>query len=173
MYAEDITNTSKKTSSSLLMEVTCHHMAQMSQKSEFNFQAGLVHGKTPSAQLGAQLVDGLKLEAGDGIRVGLESRLSHLATCAVGDVVLFEEANENFRVGKVQLHCEIEGVPITLVSTFDLQSHNSSCGHSLWKQRANANKYIGASRILHTVVYMQLPADVVVINLPFEYREFL
>ena len=88
-------------------------------------------------------------------------------------MVLFKEANENFRVGKVQLLCEFQGVPITLVSTFDVQSHNSSCGHSLWKQRANANKYIDASRILHTVVYMQLPADVVAINLPLEYRKFL
>ena len=73
----------------------------------------------------------------------------------------------------MQVHYEIQDEPIMLASTFDVLSHDPSCGHSLWKQRADATKYNETSRILDAVMYMQLPTELVVINLPLEYRENL
>ena len=48
-YAEQITNTSGKTAASLIMEVTCHNLGQLSNNSAvFSFTVGLVDGKPPS-----------------------------------------------------------------------------------------------------------------------------
>ncbi len=80
MYAAEITNISNKHRKSLLMEMTSHHLGQLSQPDAFKFDVGLVNGTKASAKTKQILTAELKLEphsaVAESIHCSTESRFS-------------------------------------------------------------------------------------------------
>ena len=171
-YATEMTNVSKHASKSLLMEVTCHHMGQLSQTGSLVFSTGLVDSRPPSKKVRKLLMDVLKLDAAHDIAYGIESRFCSVATCKRGDVVLFRDSHNNIGVAKVQLHCEIEFNPLSMVSKFVLHKQDVKCGFSVWKpSTADGAEFIETCDILDTVLYQQMPDGKIGVYTPWEYRK--
>ena len=105
------------------MEVTSHHLGQLDEPDAFAFDVGLVGGRAASKAIKKVLIDELELEhhveAANSIKVSAESRFSPLAACHKSDFVLYKDGQGDLKAGKVQLHCEVLGLPISLVSAFE------------------------------------------------------
>jgi len=170
-YAGEIANVSKKNSKSLLMEVTSHHLGQLSQHDAFAFEVGLVKGSKASKRTQQVLTAELELgpEAAASIKYSIESRFSPLATCHKGDVILYK-ADGGFRAGKVLIHCEVHGLPISMISNFNVHKFDAHCGHSIWTPAQDQNIFIETDQILDTVVYSELPDGKVSVLIPSEFR---
>ena len=172
-YATELTNISKKNSKSLLMEVTSHHLGQLDQHDAFNFEVGLVNGSTPSKKIKQILIAAFDLQPGDdtvqSIKYSVQSRFSPLATCRKGDLVLFKNDSE-VRVGRINLHCEIFGLPISMISEFDNRNFEPACGHSVWTPRPDSNSFIQTDAIIDTVVYSERTNGDVAVLIPWELR---
>ena len=134
MYATELTHISKQSSNSLLMDVTSHHLGQLSAPAAFAFSVGLVGGTRASPRIKQFLATQMDLDPnGDtaqSIKVSIESRFSPLATCHKSDFTLYRHDKGGFKAGKVQLHCEVHGLPTTMISTFDIHKIEADCGHS-------------------------------------------
>ena len=170
-YATDIANVSQKNSKSLLMEVTSHHLGQLSQHDAFAFEVGLVKGSKASKRTQQVLTAELELgpEAAASIKYSIESRFSPLATCHKGDVILYKD-DGGFRAGKVLIHCEVHGLPISMISNFNVHKFDAHCGHSIWTPAQDQNIFIETDQILDTVVYSELPDGKVSVLIPSEFR---
>ena len=156
------------------MEMISHHLGQLSQPDVFAFDVGLVKGTTASIKVKQILTNELQLEpngaAAQSIKCSTESRFSPLATCQKGDVVLYKDAMGGFKAGKVQLHCEVHGLPISMVSAYDVHKLESHCGHSVWTPATDQKIFIETAQILDTVVYSELSDGKVSVLLPVEFR---
>lgn len=170
--ATEITNTVNKNSKSLLMEVTSHHIGQLSRHDAFAFEVGLVGGSKASRRIQQLLTAELELdgEAAESIQCSRESRFNPLATCMSGDIVLFNDGMGGFKVAKVELHCEVHGVPITMVSVYDLHKLESDCGYSVWKCAPDQARFIATDKVLDTVVHSELSDGKLAVLLPLEFR---
>ena len=128
------------------MEVTSHHLGQLNQPDAFAFEVGLVGGSKASKKIKQILTAELGLEpngeAAQSIKCSTESRFSPLATCQKGDVVLYKDGMGGFKAGKVQLHCEVHGLPISMVSAYDVHKLESHCGHSVWTPATDQKIFI-------------------------------
>ena len=170
-YATQIQNISKQANESLLSEVLCHHLSQLKERESFSFKIGLVSGKPPAQRALAIIRQRLGLDEECNVLTSLESRFSPVATCKQGDVLLFKSDAGGFKAGKVLLHCEVDGAPISIVEEFDALGRNSRMGNSIWKTRGeDAFKCIDTEDILDVVVYSKLDGDRFNILLPLEYR---
>ena len=172
-YATELTNVSKKNSKSLLMEVTSHHFGQLSQLDAFDFHVGLVRGTKANKRIKQLLTAELDLEptAAESIKCSTESRFSPLATCHKGDVVLYKDGQGGFRAGKVQLHCAVLDVPITMVTVFDIHKLEPQCGHSVWTPVGPEQiSFVETDQIMDTVVYSDMPDGKVAVLLPLDLR---
>ena len=136
MYASELTHISKKQSKSLLMEMTSHHLGQLSQPEAFKFDVGLVRGTKASTRVKQICTAELKLEphgdAAQSIQCSTESKFSPLATCHKGDMVLYKDGQGGFRAGRIQLHFDIAGLPLSMVSAFNAHKLDPECGVSIW-----------------------------------------
>ena len=173
LYAGEIQNLSQGDSTSLLMEVTCHHFAQLDDETSFSFEVGLVNGSKASKRIQKILVEQLELdpdsEAAASIKCGLESRFNPLASCHKGDVVLYNDS-EGLKAGKVQLHFEVHGLPISMVNVFEPRGrdpHNNTS--SMWKP-TDINICIETNMILASAVYSLLPNGNALVLVPLELR---
>ena len=108
-------------------------------------------------------------EAVNSIKVSTTCRFSPLATCHKGDVMLFRDGLGGFKAGQIQLHCEVQGVPISLISPYVIHKLEADCGHSVWTPLDN-NSFVESDQILDTVVYSARPDGKVAILLPLEFR---
>ena len=70
----------------------------------------------------------------------------------------------------MQLHCEVHGLPTTMISTFDIHKLEADCGHSIWTHVDGNRCCIETEQILDTVVYSDRPDGKVAVLLPLEYR---
>ena len=135
-YADDALNTDiyEKT---VLKEVFCHHVAMLERTSTFDFTVGLLEHRPPPRRLLAFLEAHLALGPLDGrMFVSRESRFSALATCRRGDIiVLYNTAAGELAVGEVLEHLSIDGVPVSLVSMWDMLSVNSDQGVAFCRVR--------------------------------------
>ena len=87
------------------MEVTSHHLGQLSKPEAFKFDVGLVRGTKPSRRAKQILIAELKLEphgdAAESILCSTETRFSPLATCHQGDMVLYQDGQGSCRAGRI------------------------------------------------------------------------
>ena len=175
-YATELANISKKSSKSLLMEVTSHHLGQLSQPEAFKFDVGLVRGTKPSRRVKQILIAELKLEphgdAAESILCSTETRFSPLATCHQGDMVLYQDGQGSCRAGRIQLHFDIGGHPLSMVSVFNAHKlDTSSMGTlSIWTPAESGKNFIDTSQILDTVVYSEMSDAKVALLMPLELR---
>jgi len=138
-YATDLTQMAKKPTDALLKEVTSHHFGQLSDPNAFSFGVGLVGPKKPTKQLKTLLLAELDIDCDDkDVKWSVITRFSPLATCKKGDMVLFKAACGGRKAGRAQLHLEVEGVPVTLISVFNLVKHDAGCDYAVWSKTADA-----------------------------------
>ena len=170
-YATELTNPSKKNSKSLLMEVTSHHLGQLSNADAFAFDVGLVGASKARKNIKQILTAELDLEPADAstLMVSMESRFNALATCKKGDVILYKAGLNSFRAGVVDLHFSIHGSPITLISAYVLHKLESYSGYSTW-EFTDEQLCIETTDILETVVYSFLADGKLAVLLPLGYR---
>ena len=154
-YATDLTKTKGNNQSSLLKEVTSHHFGQLSNPGCFSFGVGLVDPKAPSKAMKRMLLSELSIDADiQDVKWSIESRFSKVATCMKGDVVLFKAAeNGDIMAGKVQLHCEVEGVFCTLLKVFTLVRTEAGSGYAVYMCTDEGARLIETECIVDTVVY--------------------
>ena len=171
-YATDLANISKKSSRSLLMEVTSHHFGQLSNSESFSFEVGLVGGGYASKKIKDILIAELQLdpsgEAAENIKCSKVSRFSPLAVCHKGDVVLYKDGN-HFRAGKVQLHCSVLAVHISMVSIMNVSKLKGECAYSEWKS-VDEHILIETNLILDSCVYSELQNGNIAVLIPLEFR---
>ena len=63
-----------------------------------------------------------------------------------------------FKVGKVKLHFELQGLAFSIISECAINKHDPHSGYSVWTP-LNQNICIEAAHILDTLVYSELPDD--------------
>ena len=75
-----------------------------------------------------------------------------------------------YRAGKVQLHCEVDGAALSLVTVFTLIKHVLDAGYAVWKVGDEGATPVPTDCILEPVVYTKWEDDVICTLLPMEYR---
>jgi hypothetical protein len=170
-YATELTNTSKDASGSLISEVVSHQLGMLDKPGAFDFGVGLVGGRPAPKSVRQMIISSIDIEDDScSIKVAKESRFSAIGSCMRNDVVLVRENDSSFRAGQVQLHCDVEGVALSLVKLFDLKIKDSAgTGFEIWQPRDGA-EWIETSDILDTLVYEALPDGSVGTILPVEFR---
>jgi len=171
-YATELTNTSRNPTASLLSEVMCHQLAMLDRPGAFAFDPGLVGGRKAPAKIKALIVKALHADedacAGFVVQVARESRFNCYGTCVLNDVVLFKES-ETFRAGRVEVHCDVEGIALSIVTPFSLVKHDAGKSYAVWQPSESA-EIIETDRILDTVVHTVLPSGKVGTILPADYK---
>ena len=168
-YATELTNTSSRTA--LLMEVTSHHLGQLSEPDSFRFSVGLVGARAPSKATKQSLARNLSIDCAEQhVLWSNESRFSPLATCKKGDMVLFRSGDGGTKAGSVQLHLEVEGVAVSLLSLLSLVRAEAGSGYSVWTRGGDDATLVETGCILETVLYSNLANNTVGIILPVEFR---
>ena len=81
--------------------------------------AGLVDGKSASKQLKMKLLARFRFDGEHEVRTAQVARHSPLAICARNDIALIKKESR-YRAGQVQLHCEVDGAALYLVTVFTL-----------------------------------------------------
>ena len=124
----------------------------------FAFDVGLVAGRAASKAIKQVLTAELELErhgeAANSIRFAVESRFSPLATCHKSDFVLYKDGQGGLKAGKVQLHCEVLGLPISLVSAFEAYKLEPNFAYSVWKPAQDDQKiFVETCQIVDTMVH--------------------
>ena len=172
-YATEYKNvrrdTNKQPGKQLLMEVTSHHLAQLLNPEAFEFDVGLVHGRKPSRRLRENLLRTFELDDDALISVSTEARFSDTGTCNRSDFVIFKE-DGRIKLGKVQLHCEIENVPISMLETYKLTRNVPRMGHSVWEPCGGEGMYMLTEELVDAVPYSMRPDGTVMILNPIDYR---
>ena len=126
-------------------------------------------GKSASKQAKRTLLASLCFDGEHEVRTAQVARHSPLATCARNDIVLIKEESR-YRAGQVQLHCEVDGAPSSLVTVFTLIEHVPDAGYAVWKVGDEGATTVPTGRILEAVVYAIWEDDVIRTLLPMEYR---
>jgi hypothetical protein len=168
-YAEAFKNVVEGSSKSLLKEVTSHNLGALRKPDTLCFKVGLVDGRPPSNRAKGVLQKALHLNDEQVITTSGESRFHALGTCIAKDVVLVVEGG-SFRAGQVQMHCEVDGEPWSLVSMFTLVEHVPASGYALWKTSDEGADPVQTSKIADTVVYSHWDANRVCTLLPLDFR---
>ena len=168
-YSTEITNQSKYDSRSLLMEVTCHSLAGITNPKVFDFEIGLIGGKPATKKVRAMITSMLELTAHHEIQVAIESRFNALATCKRNDVILVKVGDASIKAAKVLLHFEVMNVSLSLVSMWDLHSSDSNLGISKW-YATDATELIETHDILACLCHTKLRGGLVQVLLPPEFR---
>ena len=171
-YAKEIENISKRANESLLSEVICHHLGQLSDPESFKFETGLVHPKKPSRAVTRLIQERLGVDDSYDVKVSAEARFSRVATCKKDDVVIFKDGDDSFRVGKVLLHFEVDSVPISMLEVFDCVRRDTDMCRAVWRTRGQDDyKMIDTDEIMETVVYSLLNVDgLYSVLMPPEFR---
>ncbi len=173
-YATEIQNTSNDAGRSLLKEVVCHCMANVSAPGALNFDVHLVHPRTANQKELDMLVLALELSrealtAAD-VKTSLDVRFNVYGTCHVGDVVLIRSHDhDGFVAARVVINASIANSVWSLVNEFKLKSLSREAGYSEWHSGHNP-MLIESRDILDTVMHTNLSRNVVGVLLPCEFR---
>jgi hypothetical protein len=165
-YAEQMQNKSSRTSTALLSEVINHHFGMLDDGLVFDFTVGLLNGKVASQRLRDLLAEPMGLSDDGILKVANESRFNALGTCKKNDVVLVR-FNRTLRAGRVLLHCDAAGIPISLIMMWE--HHRTEGTYALWRQ-SDIAELVDTGDILDTMVYQVLPSGIVGTILPPEHR---
>ncbi len=149
----------------------CHHLGQLRDSTSFKFSVGLATPTQPSNKVKKLIRDRLELDDDDIVLYSRESRFNAFASCMDGDVVLYKEDDMTLKAGKVQLHVDVNGIPITMIEEFDAIRREVELCSSTWRSRGETSYvFIETSNIRETVIYSKLPDDMYNILMPIEYR---
>ena len=169
-YAEDLKNISRQSSESLIMEVTCHHLALLSNPSSCNFDVGLISKKAASKKVKGMLLEWLEIEGDSEIDVSLHARFSSYGLCKRNDVVLLRN-DTTFLAGKILLIASVCGVDIIVFESWTLKSSNLAAGYSKWSPKEAFKMLAPLEDILDTVTHTAVNGDKVVTVLhPPDFR---
>ena len=153
------------------MEVTSHNLAAMSQPGAFNYDLGLMQHRTAPKGTMQVLRHMLELAPTDTVRVGNESRFSKYGICTCGDVVLVRVPGATAcQAGKVVLHAEVNGVPVTMVTFWRFLANDDEKCISKWDQSHESHELVLTEDIIDTVCYTKLSQNVIGLILPLELR---
>ena len=137
-YARDVCNTSAY-ERTILGEVTAHHLHRLMGDETFNFDSGLLAPlHEPKADMRRQLVDIIGCSHNVQVTTALVSRYNAFGICARGDFVLVKDG-EGAVAGEVWYHAEINGVPVSLISVWEL--HVTGEHHREWVDAENPQLY--------------------------------
>ena len=162
-YANDLTNTSRNASQSLLMECTCHHLSQLKKPGTFNFAVGLVNPRLAPKRL-QKLVSEALHTGNVEVKYSVESRFNKLGTCRKSDLVHFRDLNGLIKVARILAHFDIVGVPVTMIAPFRFVRHRSDSS-SWWEPQSDGAEWIATECIEDTLVHSVMPGgSVLVIN---------
>ena len=151
------------------MEITSHHLAQLSDKATLNFKIGLVNGKACTNKLKKRILDMLNMDVED-VSCSIESRFNPLGTCKRHDLVLFKDGVHALQVAKIVLHYEVQGVPVSEVSMFNIIHSDAEQGWSIWEAATGAHELIETDCIVDAVVYCQLSSTRIKVLVPLHHR---
>ena len=85
-------------------------------------------------------------------------------------MVLYTSDANSLQAGRVQLHCAVQNVPITMIHAYRLAKTEPHCGYSVWKLVSDSPILSETGQIVETVVYSELSDGSVAVLLPIEYR---
>ena len=131
-YATELANTSGSASKPLLSECVAHHLSSLNRHS-FNYEVGLVDGRTAPRRSRRLFLDALQLDgAGVSVLTAKDARFSRLGLCRQNDVVLLKDGG-GVRAARAQLHCAVDDETVSAVQP--LEFHRRTPGTSLvtWK----------------------------------------
>ena len=128
-------------SKSLLMEIICHHLGQLADSNTLNFKVGLVNGHACTQKVRKIICDMLDMDVQD-VHCSIESRFNPLGTCKRHDLVLFKDGVHALQVAKIVLHYEVQGVPVSEVSMFNIIDADAEQGWSIWEAATGAHELI-------------------------------
>ncbi len=169
-YATELKNISRAASSSMIMEVTSHHLAVIQAPKAFDYAVGPVGGR-PAPKSVVSLLKTV-LEFGDDAEVitAMEARYSAVGTCMRNDAVLIKDGS-SYRAGQVLLHASYNGVAVSLVSVWRLHSINRAAGYAKWHADDDSKMLIETADILDSVCHTKIRrGNVVTTLLPPELR---
>jgi hypothetical protein len=168
-YAGELTNISKNSSESLLMEVTSHHFGQMQSPDSFDFSIGLVHAKKLSAAAERVVTRELTIDCSmHDVRHSQVMRFSLVASCAKHDIVLFKH-DGSITAGRVHMHLSVDAVPVSLVTVFELVKLHSGTGYAVWRN-TDKSILIEAHTIIDVLITSDMPDDLMGSIVPIEFR---
>ena len=169
-YATELQNTSRSPSVSLLSEVLCHNIASMSESCAFDFHVGLIAPRPAPKKTRALILRTVELEADVDAEVSVakDVRISPLARCQTGDVVLVRDG-DSFRAGRVKLNCDVSGIPLSFITPFTLHSRRPGTSLAIWQAGDEAEAF-EAGDILAAVEYCVYPSGRIGTLLPIEYN---
>ena len=105
-------------------EVTCHQFADM-EGAFYGVTRGLLTRRPASPILRDFILESLQLDGQDvDVQAGASSRHNECGFTNVHDVVLWRVDNDPISVGQVIAHCEVNGVPVTLLQVFGIVSYD-------------------------------------------------
>ena len=105
---------------SVLSEVACHHIHELSDDHAFNVDTGLVDPKVAPRALHAFLIRSLEIE--DAVcKTSNVARTSPYSTCRRGDVVVMKFGTF-YRFGRVWAHVDVDGAALSLVGIWAIQT---------------------------------------------------
>ena len=158
-YAADIQNTSKY-EQSVLSQVTCHDLASWrDEPSTFDVACALVSPKPMTATVrNICALANLELEvAGMSLFSSNAARLEPAGLCAKNDVVLIS-SNDKAIAGKVDIHVDVNGTIMSLVTLLNLVSYDKVKGTAMWEQSPQ-KVFVETSKLLSSVVFAQQEAS--------------
>jgi hypothetical protein len=171
-YATDLKNTSHNGGLSLLKEVICHTLSNLSAPKALDFSIGPIHPRTAKKKEFSLLAEALELDEATlrhvDVQVSIDARFNDFGMCFTSDVVLIK-SQEGFVAAQIVLHASVDGDALSLVNEFKLKSLSRAAGYSEWEV-GHAPLIILTRDILDTVLYSKLANDVYAVLLPCEFR---
>ena len=168
-YAEDYKCITRRSSTSILGEIICHHLSKLRDQNELDLTIGLVGGRPCPRRARHDILRVLGDDFKDDIiNVSRTARCNIYETCAKGDVVLLQDDNDVV-VGRVAQHLSIDNHAFSLVHPWklirrvantDLYIYSTSAEADLWK----------TTDILVTVEHTVVPDGSAGILMPLRYR---
>ena len=169
MYCSEFRGITAGSNNSLMSEVTSHHLGQLSRPSACCFEVCLADGKSASNQLKRTLLASFWFDGEHEARTAQVARHNHLAICEGNDIVLIKEESI-YRAGQVQLHCDVDGEALSLVTVFTLTEHVHDAGDDVWKVGYEGATPMPTGSILEAVLYTKWEGAVICTLLPMVYR---
>ena len=104
------------------------------------------------------------------VSCSIESRFHPLGTCKSNDLVLFKHGGQALRVAKIVVHYAVQGVPISMVSMFNITYAGAEEGWSIWEAATSGHELIKTEIIVETLVYWKLSSTKIKVLVPLEHR---
>ena len=126
-------------------------------------------GGSVAKKLQRLLLDALSMGDNLSIEYSIESRFNHLGTCKKHDMVLFRDGGV-LRVAQIQVHCKVEGVPVSMVTMWNHIKHNAAQGWSDWLRSTGDAEFIATDHIVDTLIFCKLSPNSITVLMPLEHR---